>query len=35
MTTINKTEIQKFSNLADEWWDVKGKFKPSAYVQSH
>ena len=28
MTTINKTEIQKFSNLADEWWDVKGKFKP-------
>ena len=28
MTTINKAEIQKFSNLADEWWDVKGKFKP-------
>ena len=28
MTTINKEEIQKFSNLADEWWDVKGKFKP-------
>ena len=27
-TTINKEEIQKFSNLADEWWDVKGKFKP-------
>ena len=28
MTTINKEEIQKFSNLADEWWDVEGKFKP-------
>ena len=28
MTTINKEEIQKFSRLADEWWDVKGKFKP-------
>tara|TARA_B100001989_G_scaffold135628_1_gene96062 strand:- start:12 stop:737 length:726 start_codon:yes stop_codon:yes gene_type:complete len=28
MTTINKEEIQKFSNLANEWWDVKGKFKP-------
>ncbi len=28
MTTINKEEIQKFSSLANEWWDVKGKFKP-------
>ena len=28
MTTINKEEIQKFSNLADQWWDVKGKFRP-------
>ena len=28
MTTINKEEIQKFSNLANEWWDPKGKFKP-------
>ena len=28
MTTINKAEIQKFSNLADEWWNVNGKFKP-------
>ena len=27
-TTINKEEIQKFSRLAEEWWDVKGKFKP-------
>ena len=23
-TTINKEEIQKFSNLANEWWDVNG-----------
>ena len=28
MTTINKEEIQKFSKLANEWWDVEGKFKP-------
>ena len=28
MTTINKEEIQKFSKLAKEWWDVEGKFKP-------
>ena len=27
-TTINKDEIQKFSGLAEEWWDVNGKFKP-------
>ena len=27
-STINKDEIQKFSKLANEWWDVKGKFKP-------
>ena len=27
-TTINKDEIQKFSKLADEWWNVNGKFKP-------
>ena len=27
-TTINREEIQKFSDLADEWWDVNGKFKP-------
>ena len=28
MSTINKDEIQKFSDLAEEWWDVNGKFKP-------
>ena len=27
-TTINKEEIQKFSRLSEEWWDVNGKFKP-------
>ena len=28
MSTVNKDEIEKFSKLADEWWDVNGKFKP-------
>ena len=28
MTTINEREIQKFSKLADEWWNANGKFKP-------
>ena len=27
-TTINKEEIDKFSKIADEWWDPDGKFKP-------
>tara|TARA_Y100000590_G_C15683038_1_gene1000535 strand:- start:1355 stop:2080 length:726 start_codon:yes stop_codon:yes gene_type:complete len=26
--TINKEEIEKFSRLAEEWWDPEGKFKP-------
>ena len=26
--TVNKTEINKFSRLATEWWDPNGKFKP-------
>ena len=26
--TINKEEIEKFSKIADEWWDPQGKFKP-------
>ena len=26
--TINKEEIEKFSKIAEEWWDPKGKFKP-------
>ena len=28
MTTVNQEEIQKFSLLADEWWNMAGKFKP-------
>ena len=28
MNTINKDEIEKFSRLAEEWWDINGKFKP-------
>ena len=28
MTTVNKKEIEKFSKMAEEWWDVEGKFKP-------
>jgi len=27
-STINKKEIEKFSKIASEWWDPKGKFKP-------
>ena len=26
--TINKKEIEKFSKIAQEWWDPNGKFKP-------
>ena len=28
MTTIDKKEIEKFSKLAEDWWNPKGKFKP-------
>ena len=28
MSTINKKEIEKFSKIADEWWNPNGKFKP-------
>lgn len=27
-TTINDAEIAKFTAMAEEWWDPKGKFKP-------
>ena len=27
-STINKKEIDKFSRMAEEWWDPSGKFKP-------
>ena len=26
--TINKKEIEKFSQIAEEWWNPQGKFKP-------
>ncbi len=28
MNTVDKTEIEKFSKLAKDWWNPKGKFKP-------
>ena len=28
MTTVDKTEIEKFSKMAKDWWDPYGKFKP-------
>ena len=28
MTTVDKKEIEKFSRLAKDWWNPKGKFKP-------
>ena len=28
MTTVDKKEIEKFSTLAKDWWNPKGKFKP-------
>ena len=27
-STINKKEIEKFSRIAEEWWNPAGKFKP-------
>ena len=28
VNTINKKEIEKFSTIAEEWWNPTGKFKP-------
>ena len=28
MTTVDKIEIEKFSRMARDWWNPKGKFKP-------
>ena len=41
--TINKKEIEKFSKIAEEWWDPEGKFKPLhkfnpiriSYIKNH
>lgn len=27
-STIDQNEVEKFSRIADEWWDQNGKFKP-------
>ncbi len=27
-TSIDPTEVEKFSKIADEWWDPAGKFRP-------
>lgn len=42
-TTINDEEIAKFTAMAEEWWDPKGKFRPLhkfqpvrlAYIREH
>ena len=26
--SIDPSEVEKFSQLADQWWDEQGKFKP-------
>ena len=28
MSNIDKQEIKKFSDIADEWWNKDGDFKP-------
>jgi 2-polyprenyl-6-hydroxyphenyl methylase / 3-demethylubiquinone-9 3-methyltransferase len=42
-TTVNDEEIAKFTAMAEEWWDPKGKFRPLhrfqpvrlAYIRQH
>ncbi len=42
-TTINDSEVKKFSDLAEQWWDPSGQFKPLhkfnpvrlAYIREH
>ncbi len=42
-TTINADEVKKFSDLAEQWWDPAGQFKPLhkfnpvrlAYIREH
>ena len=31
-TTVSNEEIEKFNKIADQWWDVEGKFKPLHYL---
>jgi 2-polyprenyl-6-hydroxyphenyl methylase/3-demethylubiquinone-9 3-methyltransferase len=43
MNSVNYKEIEKFSKIAEEWWNPKGKFKPLhkfnpiriAYIKDH
>lgn len=43
LSTVNDAEIAKFSAMAEEWWDPRGKFKPLhqmnpvriGYIKSH
>ena len=28
MSSVNKKEVEKFSKMANEWWNPSGKFKP-------
>ena len=28
MTTVDKTEVEKFSKLSSDWWNPNGKFRP-------
>ena len=32
--SVDKNEIDKFSRIAEEWWDPKGKFKPLHEINS-
>jgi 2-polyprenyl-6-hydroxyphenyl methylase/3-demethylubiquinone-9 3-methyltransferase len=42
-TSIDPAEVEQFSRIADEWWDVNGKFKPLhrinplriSYIKAH
>ena len=27
MSSVNKKEVEKFSEIAEEWWNPNGKFK--------
>ena len=43
MNSVNKKEIEKFSKIAQEWWNPDGKFKPLhkfnpiriSYIKNH
>jgi 2-polyprenyl-6-hydroxyphenyl methylase/3-demethylubiquinone-9 3-methyltransferase len=43
ISTVDTKEIEKFAKIADEWWDVNGKFRPlhlfnpvrTSYIKSY